>query len=64
MLFRQVQEDIISHAQVMKPLPARHHLHQPKLTKLLSGPVNTLLCVGDLLILAIHALPETPTDCV
>ena len=55
----QVQEDSISHARVMKPLPVRQHLHQPKLIKLLSVPAHTLL-----LALAIHALPETPIDCV
>ena len=47
----------------MKPLPVRHHLPQIKLSKLLSGPVHTLLRGGGLLVLAIHAVRETPTDC-
>ena len=60
MLIRQVQEDSISHAHLMRPLPVRHHLPQPKLSKLLSGSV---LRRGGLLVLAIHTVRETPTDC-
>ena len=56
---KKVQEDSIIHAHIIKPLPASHHLPQPKLSKLLPGHVQTLLagvkCVqsaGVLLILA------------